>query len=152
MRHIPIIILLSFLFVGSIFGQDSACPTVSVDGPPDLPTKDKPEKFVVNISGKVMGKPLFAWTISTGAIIKGHGTSEILVSRDNYEGPLTATVEVSDLGPNCPVVYASATSEIATDPEFELFDEYDRLSWKNEQKRLSLAFAKLAEQNTRLLR
>ena len=85
-------LILTALLVVSSFGQASGCPKVSVDGPPELPTKEKPEKFVVNIEGKVDGKPQFVWTISTGTIVKGQGTSEILVIRENFGEVLTATV------------------------------------------------------------
>ncbi len=102
-----------------------ACPSIKVEfkseRPSGLPSSDLAcpgavITFTAVIAGTAQNEtPTFNWTLSSGEIISGQGTSTIRVSADETVGSVTATVEVGNVSAfrtGCDR-QASATIEIA---------------------------------------
>lgn len=93
------------------------CPELSVTGPEGRASSGTPITF--EAAGTGTGKRSYKWTISTGEIKSGQGTSKIVVEADNapFEIEIKATVEVIQTAPDCTcTLIASQTALIGQPP------------------------------------
>jgi hypothetical protein len=99
-----------------------SCPTLTVDGPSGLTTPGQPMTFTASVSG---GDVTYNWTVSSGTISSGQGTSSITVDTTGLAPGtnVTATVEIGGVptGCGCPTS-ASATGSI---PQADIAREFD---------------------------
>ena len=105
---------------------EPACPSVRVEyklhNPPGLVIPSACPGSFVTLNAVVTGfdqkeKPAFEWTISTGKIVEGQGTSTIKVLTDENTSEVKATVDIrrdSTVDPNCSLT-ASAIVRVASD-------------------------------------
>lgn len=101
-----------------------SCPTASVDGPSGLVQAGSMMTFTASVGGS--GANSYNWTVSSGEISSGQGTSSIMVNTAGQEGrTITATVEwKGDEACNCGGT-ASASGEVAPPIQGpELVDEF----------------------------
>lgn len=88
---------------------DSNCPIVSVTGPAGIVAPGEMAAFTASVDTK--GKELrleYVWSVSSGTIVSGQGTSTIGVPQPN-NSCVTVTVKIRGLPESCPSV-ASETS------------------------------------------
>jgi hypothetical protein len=118
----------------------SLCPVTQVSCPDMVYINDKLQ-FTADVRGgdsKVT--PTYNWTVSSGAIESGQGTSVVLVStKDLSDGQsVTATVEIGGFGRDCGYgqTAASCTSSVMKKAEARKLDEYGKLDPKDENARL----------------
>ncbi len=79
---------------------DCNCGTLSVDGPSGTTSPGSPMTFTANLTGGA--DVTYNWTVSTGTISSGQGTSAITVDTTGLAGQtVTATVELGGLKPDC---------------------------------------------------
>lgn len=102
MRRFPVILML--LFTSSLFAQtaaNSGCPGIDVSGPSGLVDPGETGRFTVQVE-KEAGKDVlleYVWSVSSGEIVSGQGTSEINVKWGAES--VTATVKVRGLPEGC---------------------------------------------------
>jgi hypothetical protein len=115
------------------------CPTVIVNCPNDAPEPGKPVTFTANIDG-ADPKPVltYEWSVSTGKIVGGQGTTEILV--DTVDDSITATVRINGLGAGCYQQLATCSIVWCRLAVTRMFDEYGDIAPREEKVRLD-AFA-----------
>lgn len=80
----------------------SNCPTVSITGPSGIIPAGKISTYTASIDGK--GKELkleYVWSVSSGNIVAGQGTSTIDIREPNGSC-ITATVEIKGFPESCP--------------------------------------------------
>ena len=113
------------------------CPTLSVNCPTDLVEVGQPINFSANVSG---GDPnasiTYNWTVSSGTISSGQGSSSITVDTTglNGGGSVTATVELGGVAPECNRT-ASCTTNLVQNV-CRKFDEYGNIAFNDEKARL----------------
>jgi len=103
-----------------------SCPTISVSGPSGTTGLNQPMTFTATSSGDVT----YNWSVSSGSITSGQGTSSITVNTSGLTGGsnVTATVEISaaNMCGDCPKV-ASETAGIVAPLTPTLVDTYGKL-------------------------
>lgn len=94
------VLLVIALFCQSAVGQDG-CPTISVLGPSEIVPVGEIAKYIAVVGGTEDEKHRleYSWTVSSGAIVRGQGTTSIEVRQPNQS--LTVTVEVIGLPKGC---------------------------------------------------
>jgi hypothetical protein len=94
------------------------CPSVSVTGPSGITPIGDNMTFTANLSGGTTDAATFNWTVSTGTITSGQGTSTITVAtnQDLAGQTITATVVVGGLCDTCTQTTANSSGEVATPP------------------------------------
>jgi len=113
------------------------CPNVTVSCP-DAADEGAP----VNISATVVsaGTPPVAtynWSVSTGTITSGQGTSSITVDTSGKGGQtITATVEVGGPDPTCTRTWSCSVPVRGKPPLPRKFDEYGNIRFNDEKARL----------------
>lgn len=119
-----------------------ACPTVTVDCPTGVTEASTPVRFTANIEGADPKATLtYNWSVSTGTIISGQGTSAIIVDQaGTADRSITATVKVGGLDSSCPLI-ASCSKMPGLPALSRKFDEYGNTAFKDEKARLN-KFAK----------
>ena len=92
---------------------ESPCPTISVSCPADGKSK-QPVMFVASVFGGDSDVKLtYTWSVSVGKIIRGQGTSQVIVEApDSADQSLTATVTIGGIDSSCSAT-ASCTTGIA---------------------------------------
>jgi hypothetical protein len=81
------------------------CPTVSVSCPSTVESKASITFEATIAGGDVEIKPTYKWSLSTGKIISGQGTSKITIDVSGLsDESVTATVSVGGFHPNCSTV------------------------------------------------
>ncbi|HSU29567.1 MAG TPA: hypothetical protein VLJ68_14370 [Chitinophagaceae bacterium] len=110
-----LILLVPFVFtIISVKAQD--CPKAFHVIAPSEVTAGDTLVFIAEVSGTTLSIT-FNWSISSGFIISGQGTSVIMVNTDSLGGQTTtATVELGGLSRDCMTV-SSSTTEIMPGPE-----------------------------------
>lgn len=114
------------------------CPELSVSCPTDLIEVGQPANVSANVSG---GDPnasiTYNWTVSSGTISSGQGTSSISVDTSGLTdgGSVTATVEIGGVAPECRRT-ASCTFTVRQVPVARKFDEYGNIAFNDEKARL----------------
>ncbi len=102
--------------------SEEKCPVISVRCPSDF-DYTKPAIFKASISGIAPEGIRYDWTVSSGTILEGQGTTTIKV--DPGGQVITATVTISGLPDSCPARRASCSLLIAIAPSpAVLFDTY----------------------------
>ena len=146
--NFPKIFLISFglIFIatGGAFGQ---CPSIIVSGPASVTNRDENMKFHADVSG--VGSTLeFSWTITSGTIMGGQGTSEITVKPDgdNSYVNITANVTVEGLPSGCEKS-AAGTARLAMAAECGMpIDEWGSgVSLNDQRGRLDGVFADILQ-------
>ncbi|MFL6256774.1 MAG: hypothetical protein ACJ74T_17350 [Pyrinomonadaceae bacterium] len=111
------------------------CPTVTVSCP-DTTTAGTPVTFTANVSGGDPNvTPTFNWTVSSGTISSGQGTSSITVDTTGATGTVTATVDVGGYDRSCSTSN-SCTVSIPAVPLARKVDEYGNIKFNDEKARL----------------
>jgi hypothetical protein len=112
------------------------CPTSLVSSP-DSVNEGTSFFAAVNVSGGEKSvTPTYRWTISTGTILKGQGTTTIEVGTTGLgTQTITVTVDVRGYNPNCSTS-ASASAYVVKRPEARKFDEFGLLAKKDSNLRL----------------
>ena len=90
------------------------CPSLSVACPSVVDSK-QPLVFLATVAGGNPDvKPTYSWSVTSGKIISGQGTSKLTVDVSNLGSrSITATVTLGgDFNPSCPGFTASCTSGI----------------------------------------
>jgi hypothetical protein len=110
MKKISLIVL----FIVSLVNlQAQNCPSsISVIAPSSEVLTGSTFQFSVYMNGLPVDiSPTYNWTISSGSIVSGQGTSMITVDPGSEAGTCTATVEIGGLPAKCNRM-ASATADI----------------------------------------
>ncbi|HEY5838838.1 MAG TPA: hypothetical protein VIT19_07370 [Pyrinomonadaceae bacterium] len=112
------------------------CPTVGVTCPSDV-DEGQPATFTANFSqGTPTVSETYNWTVSSGTITSGQGTSSITVDTTGVGGgSVTATVEVGGVDPSCNRT-ASCTVQVRQRVGPRKFDEYGNIRFNDEKARL----------------
>jgi len=108
------------------------CPTVNVSCPDSA--QPGPVTFTANVNGGP-GNQTYNWSVSSGTISSGQGTSSITVAGAAGQS-ITATVELGGLDPNCGRTASCTTSLPNPPPYCRKFDEYADLRFNDEKARL----------------
>lgn len=113
------------------------CPTVSVSCPADV-QQGSPITFNASVTGGPSGlMPTYNWSVSSGTITSGQGTSSITVDTANTGGQtVTATVELGGVAPECSRTASCSTSVIVPVVPPTRFDEYGDIRFNDEKARL----------------
>ena len=150
---LSILVILSLFFGASaIFratAQQPACPTVATSCPDSIPAGEN-LTFTVNVSGGDPNvTPTYNWTVSSGTISSGQGTSSIVVDTSGVAGDstITATVDVGGYDRSCSTS-SSCTTTVMKNPEARKLDEYGKLAVKDENERLDNFAIELANDPT----
>ena len=110
------------------------CPTVSVSCPSDV-DQGSPITFSASVQGDA--NVTYNWSVSSGTITSGQGTSSITVSTDGLGGQtVTATLDLGGLDPACSKTASCTTSIRAPAPLPTKFDEYGDIRFNDEKARL----------------
>ena len=110
------------------------CPTVSVSCPSDVDL-GSPITFSASVSSNA--NVTYNWSVSSGTISSGQGTSSITVDTAGLGGQtVTATVELSGLDPSCSRTASCSTSVRTPPADCRKFDEYADLRFNDEKARL----------------
>jgi hypothetical protein len=110
------------------------CPTVSVSCPSSV---DPGSAITFSSSLSSSANVTYNWSVSSGTISSGQGTSSITVDTAGLGGQtVTATVEVGGLDPACSRT-ASCSTQVTTPPALsQKFDEYGNIRFNDEKARL----------------
>lgn len=115
---------------------DLTCPQLSVTCPSNV--KDgEPATFTASFTqGTPTVSETYNWTVSSGTITSGQGTSSITVdSKGVGGGSITATVEIGGVDPSCNRT-ASCTVQVEQERRPIKFDEYGNIRFNDEKARL----------------
>ena len=115
------------------------CPTVTVSCP-DVSRPGGTLTFTANVSGgDPRVTPTFDWTVSSGTISGGQGTSSVTVKVVSVPGPCgesyTGTVEVGGYDRSC-LTSGSCTIMDECPPMARKIDEYGNVNYGSERARL----------------
>jgi hypothetical protein len=130
MRYIVLLSILTLTGGIGIAAQDVKipCPSIKVVGPPGVTRLEEKMAFTAEI-GNFNDRDIlrYEWTISSGRIESGQGTSSIVIptSREMNLSNITATVKISGLGTGCPDA-ASETAGVAMEWYPTKFDEFEK--------------------------
>jgi len=109
------------------------CPTISVSCPSDV---DEGQAITMTASGGD-GNVTYNWSVSSGTITGGQGTSTITVDTAGLGGQtVTATVEVGGLDPSCSRTASCSTQVRQGIQPARKFDEYGDIRFNDEKARL----------------
>ncbi|MGZ5435094.1 MAG: hypothetical protein ACXWID_02205 [Pyrinomonadaceae bacterium] len=115
---------------------DLTCPTLGVTCPGDV-DEGQPATFTANFGqGTPTVSETYNWTVSSGTITSGQGTSSITVDTKGVGGgSITATVEIGGVDPSC---NRTASCTVAVKPILipRKFDEYGNIRFNDEKARL----------------
>lgn len=112
------------------------CPTLGVTCPGDV-DEGQPATFTANFGqGTPTVSETYNWTVSSGTITSGQGTSSITVDSTGVGGgSITATVEIGGVDPSCNRT-ASCTVQVRQKVGPRKFDEYGNIRFNDEKARL----------------
>ncbi|HYY56871.1 MAG TPA: hypothetical protein VE842_06020 [Pyrinomonadaceae bacterium] len=130
------------------------CLTITIDTPSQIICPAAAVTFTASVEGdEPNAKRTFNWTVSTGKIISGQGTSTITVATAgasgdaDYQG-IRASVEVGGLTASCSTT-ASCTVQLKAFCPDRKFDEFGDLSFDEEKARLESYISRLqSDQDT----
>ncbi len=120
-----------------------SCPTLSVDGPSGLTDPGQPMTFTASVGG---GDVTYNWTVSSGTIESGQGTSSITVNTSGLAAGsnVTATVDIAGVPADCGCTTSgSATGSIKDKPETISVDEFGVLKDDDVKARVDNFFLQL---------
>lgn len=151
MKNLVLTLVLIFVFCVSIFAQvTSPCPTIKVIEPAGITHPGDIMTFVADVSSKDKNVYDFKWKISQGKIVQDQGTSVIRVTTNDEMNnqSIRAVVEVGGIPKECQnIADGSGIVTMGIYDGFPLF-EYERESFKIEQKRIDLIAQQFKEEKT----
>lgn len=109
-------IVAGFIIATSVFSfaqtiLDPACPTISVTGPAGILDPGGVGVFTVEVANADKDSSLeYVWTVNSGDIVRGQGTTKVDVKTSPTYSSLVVTVTVKGLPADCPI---SASERIA---------------------------------------
>jgi len=123
-----------------------ACPTIRVSCPAEI-KDDEPITFTASVTGGNPNVvPVYDWTVSTGRIIEGQGSSSIKVDIRGLGGhDFTGTVSIFGFESACAMT-ASCSFIQESLPACRLFDSYGSRPARIEAARLNAFAVQLREQ------
>ena len=126
MKKVPFTIIFVLAFCALSFAQSGTCPTINVEGPSEIVKRGGTITYSVDTQTNAGMNLVYEWTVSSGKIIRGQGTSniEVLVTEISSNGTL-ATVEIKGLPEGCP----NGDSECSCGdlgPEAKKIDEFGK--------------------------
>jgi len=107
MKYRLILLAVALFMTPATFGTRSHallddCPKLTITCPDELPKSGKTYLVKVRVEGADPTKKLsYKWSVSSGEIVDGQGTSILKVRFTKPWESLTATVEVGGLPTNC---------------------------------------------------
>lgn len=110
------LIILLFISVSACkeFAQTVKCPLIKVSSPAFEIPQNQTVSFIATGAGE--NSFTYNWSVSSGSITSGQGTSSITVNAKGLAGTsLTATAEVGGMDRDCPNVF-SETVMIVKEP------------------------------------
>ena len=113
------------------------CPQISVSCPSEIEA-GQPVTFTASVTGGETGATwTYNWSVSTGTISSGQGTSTITVDTAGIGGQsVTATVSIGGADPSCNAT-SSCTTPVKPPPAPpRKFDEYGNIRFNDEKARL----------------
>ncbi len=134
-------IFCSFSLAQNRANNSLICPTISVLGPSSIPKPNENILYKVSV-GKDFdtSKLKYNWTVSSGKIISGQGTSSIIIELGKLDR-LVVTVEIQALPQGCSNV-ASESMFYDPPPQAGRIDEFGRITVGYEKAKLdALAIA-----------
>lgn len=143
--------ILVLIFCAAAFAQNnqtSPCPTISITSSPETINSGQTTTFTANVITQSNKLLIYNWSVSTGKIIEGQGTSVIEV-KTSYEiigEDVTVAVEIKGLPEHClnTATYQTATPVNCILPM--ILDEYEKLPFSEEKARLANAAVYLKKQ------
>lgn len=114
------------------------CSTLRVECPSEPIKEGQLVTFTARVEyADPNAKLSFEWTISSGTITSGQGTSEITVKNDGTPGSsMTATVKVGGVAPECQNIASCTPTIWCGVPLSRRFDQYGKLAFRDELARL----------------
>ena len=92
-------------FVPSAVSSQSSfgdCPKLIVECPTDIPESGKTYTVKLRVEGVTSNQELtYSWSVSSGEITEGQGTSSVKIRISDSSNSVTATVEVNGLKLDC---------------------------------------------------
>lgn len=141
MKRLALTTTIIFAFCCQVTPQTAKCPAYDITGPMGRPEPDGKMIFKARVDTPEPEKLIYHWTISSGELLKGQGTSTINVKNDFCINPnITATVEIRGLPVNCP--YSGSASigvSHACGGSGVLIDDYGRMPFGKEKLHLDNA-------------
>ncbi len=113
------------------------CPLIDTNRSMYVWDINRPLKFGIWIrEDKTKVVPTFRWTVSSGEIMNGQGTSDISVKlpKSQYQS-ITATVEVGGYSPECQTRATVISTSSLTKFPYK-FDGYGNIGWEDEEARI----------------
>ena len=149
MKYLLLLLLLvgfQLQAIAQVAGKTPQCPVVTVSCP-DMGVS--PITFSASVTGADQTKTLtYKWTVSSGTIASGDGTSSITVDVSGLEGSsFTAAVDVTGLPGYCSSA-ASCTTNTCGLRSGRKVDEYGALNQADEKARLDQFAVELKKEPT----
>ncbi|HEX8637721.1 MAG TPA: hypothetical protein VF692_06650 [Pyrinomonadaceae bacterium] len=139
------ILILAFCVFSFAQNEKSPCPTIKLIGPSFVLRVDEPALFTVELSAEAkIFKIEYQWSVERGEIAGGQGTTQISVLPKIEGANLKATIKIKGLPENCSDT-ESELAGIAQLPIIEPFDDYGKISLKDEYARLDAYITRLSE-------
>ena len=146
MKKLPFISALFLMLTGYTFAQAVTkpdCPAIELFGPSGNTAPGDPIKYSVKVDANGGALNIeYVWSVSSGEIISGQGTSEILIKGVSDIGNLTTTVKIEGLREGCP----NAESEsmfIDPPPQAQLIETFRGRLQEKDKTRLDKFVAAL---------
>jgi len=146
MKQLIFLIILALFFSFSAFAQTEKlpCPTIDISGgaPVDV---GEPVSFTVALTNGAENLNVkYEWSVSSGIIASGQGTSTITIDTANILSgtSFTVKVKVTGLPENCKNI-AEDTGAVIPKIHLELFDEYGKIPAGEFKARLGNLYTEL---------
>lgn len=147
MKKLSYISLLIVIFFLTAFAQNnSSCPKVEFKSPISATVAGDVMVFEISLTNEIKDVNLeYNWTVSSGQILSGQGTSLIKVAttRELEEQNITAIVEIKGFPENCPSKFSESGFVVPITGDY-FPDEYGKISLKEEFTRFDELFTRLA--------
>jgi hypothetical protein len=110
-KFIALLILVIGLLASTVLGQDKCPVSILLHGPEVIGAHDEPMPYKVTIEPINRGWPLeYIWTVASGKIVSGQGTSSVMVLRGEIGRSTTVTVEMRGLPEKeCPYILSETS-------------------------------------------
>ncbi len=122
--------LCGVLCLGGSKAAAQSCPTLAISSP-DTIAFGSSLKMSVNVSGGGTVKPTYNWSISSGTITSGQGTSTITIEKLGAGEAVTGTVEVGGFDRACAAT--KSTTTIVDTPLNKKIDEFGAMNNTEDQ-------------------